>query len=158
MKPIHITPVLNVSDVPASIAWFEKLGWSRHFTYNEGGMIPLAADENEHGRAHFGAVGAGHIEIFLCRDGQGSKGTPPSAAMIEGLKPGESPSDDTPGVWMSWWVGRPSEVDEAYALARQHGVFVARPPMDEPWGCREMRIMHPDGHTFRVSAHLGREG
>jgi hypothetical protein len=25
------------------------------------------------------------------------------------------------------------------------------PPTDEPWGVREMHVVHPDGHTFRIS-------
>ena len=29
MKLTHLTPVLNVSDVPASLVWFEELGWER---------------------------------------------------------------------------------------------------------------------------------
>ena len=28
----HVTPILNVSDVGASLAWFEQLGWTRGFT------------------------------------------------------------------------------------------------------------------------------
>ena len=39
-----ITPILNVSDVPASIAWFEKIGWGRTFTWNNGGVIEDMAD------------------------------------------------------------------------------------------------------------------
>ena len=56
---------------------------------------------------------------------------------------------------MSWWVETPAEVDAAYALALKSGVAVVWPPTDEPWGVRECRIVHPEGHTFRVSAHLG---
>ena len=60
----HVTPILNVSDVGASIAWFEQLGWERGFTWNDGGSIEGAADANEHGPADFGSVRAGHAEIF----------------------------------------------------------------------------------------------
>jgi hypothetical protein len=148
----HITPVLNVSDVPASIAWFEKLGWSRAFTWNDAGMIERAADRNEHGPAQFGAVCNGHCEIFMCRDGQGSQGLRPTQALREQLKPGGSLDDRTPGVWMSWWLESPQAIDEAHEVCKREGVFIACPPTDEPWGVREMRIMHPDGHTFRVSA------
>ena len=39
MKVRHLTPVLNVSDVAASIEWFEALGWERGFVWtDEGGM------------------------------------------------------------------------------------------------------------------------
>jgi catechol 2,3-dioxygenase-like lactoylglutathione lyase family enzyme len=152
----HITPILNVSDVPASIEWFAKLGWGPHFTYNDGGMIAGAAPRNEHGPARFAGVGCGASEVFLCHDGQGSRGIAPSADLFKGLPAGQSPDDRTPGVWMSWWVGSPAEVDEAHERCTREGVFVVWPPTDQPWGVRELRIMHPDGHTFRISAHLKR--
>ena len=44
-----VTPVLNVSDVPASLVWFESLGWKRGFTWNDGGMIEGAGDRNADG-------------------------------------------------------------------------------------------------------------
>jgi uncharacterized glyoxalase superfamily protein PhnB len=55
---------------------------------------------------------------------------------------------------MSWWVKTPAEVDAAHQLALKHGMAVIWPPTDEPWGVRECRICHPDGHTFRVSAPI----
>jgi len=147
MNLTAITPILNVSDVPASIAWFEKLGFRRCFTYNEGGMIAGSADRNEHGPAGFASVGGGECEIFLCHDGQGSRGGP-SPRHVTG-------DYDTGGVWMTWWVKTCAEVDAAHALAVRHGMTVACPPTDEPWGVRECRLVHPDGHTFRVSAPVG---
>ena len=146
MNVTGITPILNVSDVPASIAWFEKLGFKRGFTYNDGGMIENAADRNAHGPAGFAAVCAGESEIFLCHGGQGSR---------DGRAPRRPGDDDTGGVWMSWWLKTPAEVDAAHALALKHGFTVTWPPTDESWGVRECHIVHPDGHTFRVSASLG---
>jgi uncharacterized glyoxalase superfamily protein PhnB len=55
---------------------------------------------------------------------------------------------------MSWWYKTPAEVDEVPALAKSLGVTVTWPPTDEPWGVRECHIVHPDGHTFRISAPL----
>lgn len=148
MKVNRLSPVLNVSDVPASLAWFEKLGWQRSFTWNDGGMIPAAADGNAEGPAQFGAVFTGECEIFLCKDGQGSRGGP---------LPRHAGDDDTGGVWMSWWLDAPADVDVAHALAVSHGMTIARPPTNEPWGVREFHLCHPDGHTFRVSAQLRRQ-
>jgi uncharacterized glyoxalase superfamily protein PhnB len=145
MKLTGITPILNVSGVPASIAWFEKLGWTRGFSYNDGGMIECAADRNEQGPAQFAGICCGNFEVFLCKDGQGSRG---------GAMPKYLGDDDTGGVWMSLWVKTPAEVDEIHALAFKHGIFVSWSPTDEPWGCRECRICHPDGHTFRIAAPL----
>jgi hypothetical protein len=52
MNAKAITPVLNVSDVAASFAWFEKWGWKKCWDW---GTPPT-----------FGAVGSGEWEIFLC--------------------------------------------------------------------------------------------
>lgn len=147
MKICGITPILNVSSVPASLAWFEKLGFTREFSWNDGGQIAAAGDRNEHGPAGFGGVRSGEFSIFLCHDGQGSRGGPLP-------KHGD---DDSGGVWMSWWLESPAAVDEAHALALREGITVSWPPTDEPWGVREARIVHPDGHTIRLSAGISRE-
>lgn len=144
-----VTPVLNVSDVGQSFAWFESLGWRRGFSWNDGGMIAGGAEANQHGPAGFGSVcGGEHAEIFLCRGGQGSRGT------IEPKFPGD---DATDGVWMSWWLESPAEVDALHARAVELGHKVTYPPTNEPWGVREFHLRHPDGHMFRVSAGLRSE-
>ncbi|MFO0833173.1 MAG: VOC family protein [Phycisphaerales bacterium] len=140
-----VSPVLNVSDVPASILWFESLGWRRSFTWNEGGMIENNALRSPDGPARFAglcAQAAGHEEgpqIFLCLDGQGSRDPRPFS---------DPESDNYGGVWMSWWV---DDVQAAHAECLRAGVQVARPPVNEPWGLREFLLRHPDGHYFRVS-------
>jgi hypothetical protein len=50
MPVVAITPILNVSNVPESFAWFERLGWRRGFAWNGGGMINGGADRNASGR------------------------------------------------------------------------------------------------------------
>jgi uncharacterized glyoxalase superfamily protein PhnB len=148
VKVDHLTPVLNVASVPESIAWFEKLGWERSFTWNDGGMIVAAGDSNEHGPADFGGVCSGSTTLFMCQDGQGQRGAAPAA---------EPPSDDgAGGMWMSLWLDTPADVDAAHARAVEAGITVTMPPADEPWGVRECRIMHPDGHVFRISSGLDR--
>lgn len=127
-----ITPILNVSNLLESFAWFEKLGWRRCWDW---GSPPT-----------FGAVGSGKVQIFLCQNAQGSRGGP---------APRHAGDDDTGGVWMSWWVESPAEVDAVYQLALKVGAAVTWPPTDEPWNVREFHLRHPDGHTFRVSAGLG---
>ena len=37
MKLTHLTTVLNVSNVAASLEWFEALGWERGFTWDDEG-------------------------------------------------------------------------------------------------------------------------
>lgn len=140
-----ITPILNVSHVPASIEWFEKLGWHREFTWNDGDMIKAAALRNDHGDAGFAGIGANtgdegeRTQIFLCRDGQGKR------------DPDTHPDpdrEDYGAVWMSWWI---DDVDAAYAECVRHNVFVVRAPEYRPWRVRECLIRHPDGHYFRLS-------
>ena len=146
MKIHSITPILNVTSVPDSILWFERLGFARSFTHNQGGMIDAAELQNADGPATFGGLCAGEAQLFLCQDGQGLRGGKP--ARFDG-------DDDVGANWMSLWLGSPAEVDEAHALAVANGVTVLWPPTDEPWGVRECRIMHPDGHVFRLGAGLG---
>ena len=129
-----VTPILNVTNVTDSITWFARLGWQRGFAWPEGDADP-----------DFGSVCSGKAEIFLCRGAQGSQGT------IAPKFPGD---DNTDGVWMSWWVGSPSEVDVMHQVAILNGMTVTHPPTDEPWRVREFHLRHPDGHMFRVSAGL----
>jgi len=123
-----VTPILNVSGIDASFAWFEALGWEQN--WREGG---------------FAAIRCGRVEVFLCEGAQGSRGE---------RRPRYPGDDDTDGVWMTWWLDTPADVDAAHALALQHGFEVTWPPTDEPWGVREFHLRHPDGHTFRVASGL----
>lgn len=140
-----LTPILNVSSIAESFAWFELLGWKRGFSWNSGGMIPCAAVESAHGPATFGSVGSGKAEIFLCVGAQGSRGE----------RPPQFPGDEnTDGVWMSWFFDSLAEVDALHRLAIEHHMTIASPPEDKPWGMREFHLRHPDGHTFRIGSGL----
>ena|SRR5690348_4656485 len=135
--PVHsVTPILNVSDVEASVDWFGKLGWRPGFLWKDDGD-PVVS---------FGSVCSDKAEIFLCLNAQGSRGT--NAA-------GSSGDGGGGGAWMSWWVDSPEEVDAIHASAMKQGLAVTWPPTNEPWGVREFHLRHPDGHTFRVSAGIG---
>lgn len=129
MKVEQLIPILNVSNIQESFAWFEKLGWKKLWDWGN--------------PADFGAVCNGECQIFLCQNGQGSRGGP---------MPRHVRDDDTGGVWMSWFLSSPAEVDEVYGLALENGIIVTRPPTNEAWGVRECHIRHPDGHTFRVGS------
>ena len=48
-----VTPILNVSSFSESVAWFEKLGWTKEFQWGE--------------PPTFGAVCSGECEVFLCQ-------------------------------------------------------------------------------------------
>jgi catechol 2,3-dioxygenase-like lactoylglutathione lyase family enzyme len=128
-----ITPILNVSDLQASFAWFERLGWNRLWDYGD--------------PPGFGAVGNGACEIFLCHNGQGGRGR--SDLAVTGGPEGNDAAER--GVWMTIWVG---DVDEVYETCVAQGLDVTWPPTNEPWGVREMHVRHPDGHVFRISRGL----
>jgi hypothetical protein len=61
MTAMELTPILNISDWDASVAWFERLGFTRGFDW---------ADE-PNGPPTFGAMLWGEIEIFQCVGAQG---------------------------------------------------------------------------------------
>jgi len=141
-----ITPVLNVSNIAQSFVWFQTLGWEPSFSWNDGGLMgdgPDCPAEDEHGPAGFAGVRCGEVTLFLCRDGQGPRGT--SALPADGGRD---------GVWMTWWVSSKGEVDALFEVAVENHFVVTQPPTDEPWGVRECHLRHPDGHVIRVSCGL----
>ena len=125
-----LTPILNVSDIVASFAWFEKFGWRKHWEWNT--------------PPDFGAVSSGSCEIFLCQDGQGGRGR--SGVPMTFGRDGDDTADQ--GAWMSIWV---DDVDAVHQRCIEQGLEVTWPPTDMPWNVREMHVRHPDGHVFRVS-------
>jgi catechol 2,3-dioxygenase-like lactoylglutathione lyase family enzyme len=135
MKVEQVVPILNVTDVTASFAWFAKLGWSKQFEWR-GGDAASPPD--------FGAVVCNGHEVFLCRDGQGSRGRGPNTSTGG---PGADQTADR-GAWVAIWVDDVDAVHER-CLAEQLDVTYA--PTNEPWGVREMHVRHPDGHVFRIS-------
>ena len=125
-----LTPILNVSDIQQSFAWFEKLGWKKLWDWGD--------------PPGFGAVRSGACEIFLCLDGQGGRGR---SSLTATFGPDGDDSADQ-GAWMSIWV---DDVDEGHRHCLEQGIEVTWPPTDMPWNVREMHVRHPDGHVFRVS-------
>ena len=81
MKVERLIPILNVSNIEESFAWFEKMGWQKGWDWGD--------------PPDFGGVCNGTAEIFLCQNGQGSRGGP---------MPRHVGDDDTGGVWMSWFL------------------------------------------------------
>jgi uncharacterized glyoxalase superfamily protein PhnB len=134
----RVVPILNVSDIRESFAWFAKLGWCKGFEWT--------SDESD-ARPGFGSVEAGGSEIFLCRDGQGSRGKGTNRETFGA--DGDETADK--GAWMSIWV---DDVDAIHQRCVNEGLDITHPPTDEPWGVRECHVRHPDGHVFRISQPL----
>jgi catechol 2,3-dioxygenase-like lactoylglutathione lyase family enzyme len=127
-----VTPILNVSDIVASIAWFEKLGWTKGVDW----VSPPT----------FGSVHSGGCGIFLCQGAQGGRGKSPFPTTKGHGEAGDK------GIWM--WV-RVDDVGAVHRHCPPRGIGVTMPPTDEPWGVREMYIRHPAGHVVRISKGLG---
>ncbi len=136
MRVKGLTPILNVSDIQQSFAWFEKLGWKKMWDW---GTPPS-----------FGAVGSGACEIFLCQDCQGGRGKS-ALNTTRGLAGAEAADR---GVWMSIWV---NDVDVIHRHCLEQDIEVTYPPTDEPWHVREMHVRHPDGHVFRIGQGIEHE-
>lgn len=130
MEAKAITPIVNVSDMAASFAWFAKWGWKKLWDW---GTPPT-----------FGAVGSGECEIFLCRGAQGSRGKGANTTTFS--VDGDEAEDK--GARMSVWV---ADVDEVHKQCVAAGLDVTFPPTNMSWNVREMHLRHPDGHVFRVS-------
>lgn len=133
-----LTPILNVSDIEQSFAWFAKFGWRKGFVWGE--------------PPSFGSVCAGKCEIFLCRGAQGSRGKGTNTSTFGDEDDGETADK---GVWMSLWV---EDVDAVHAHCVAQSIEIMFPPTDMPWGVREMHVRHPDGHIFRISRGKEEEG
>ena len=130
MQARRLTPILNVSNIQESFAWFEKLGWTKAWDWGE--------------PPSFGGVCSGECEIFLCQNGQGGRG---KSGFTATFGPGSNEAAEK-AVWMSIWV---DDVDVIHQRCVQQGLHVTWPPTDMPWNAREMHVRHPDGHVFRIS-------
>jgi uncharacterized glyoxalase superfamily protein PhnB len=136
MRVHHLTPILNVSDIAASFAWFERFGWQKAW---EWGSPPT-----------FGGVCCDDSEIFLCQGAQGGRGRT-GKPMTFGPSSDEAAEK---GVWMSVWV---DDVDAVHRRCAEQGIEITWPPTDMPWNTREMHVRHPDGHVFRVSQGIAEQ-
>src|SRR5580700_7331247 len=128
MEAKGLTPILNVSDIAITAAWFEKWGWKKLWDW---GTPPT-----------FGAVGSGKETcIFLCQGAQGGsgRGTNTTTFQHEGDEAGDK------GVWMSVWVDDVDEMHKHCAARRAGGHISARRyamarPRDAPSPSRWPRV------------------
>lgn len=73
----------------------------------------------------FACIKRGDLYLFLSERSQGQRGT---------------------------WIFVPvTDVDRLYDEYRVRGANVVQPPLNQPWGSREMKVEDPDGHTFRFA-------
>lgn len=74
----------------------------------------------------FGCVARGNVSIFLCQGAQGQ-----------------------PGMWMSIFT---EDVDALYEEFKSSGAIVRQAPTNMPWQSRELNVVDPDGHCFRMTS------
>jgi hypothetical protein len=125
----EVTPILNVSDLPVSLAWFQHLGWHALWSWGD--------------PPDFAAVGSGECAIFLSLVGRSDGERNDRRSVGRAQRPVRVES----GACL--WV-RVNDVDEVYRRCLENGHDVIQPPTDEPWGSREMELRHPDGHILRI--------
>jgi len=99
----RLTPILNVSNIQESFAWFEKLGWRKGWDWGE--------------PPTFGGVCSGECEIFLCEGGQGGRGKGANTSTFDS---GPAQTADK-GVWMSVWV---ESADDVHAHCIANGIEI----------------------------------
>jgi hypothetical protein len=133
MHALRVCPILNVSNLPESFVWFQKLGWQKSWDYGD--------------PPYFGGVCSGDFEIFLCQGGQGGRGRSPVTSTFG---PRSDEQAET-AVWISIFV---DAVDPIHERCIREGLEVTWPPTDMPWNVREMHVRHPDGHVFRIGQGL----
>jgi catechol 2,3-dioxygenase-like lactoylglutathione lyase family enzyme len=126
-------PVLNVSNIQESFAWFEKLGWRKGWDWGD--------------PPNFGGVELGHCEILLCQNAQGGRGKGTNTATFGSN--GSETADK--GAWMYIMV---ADVEAVHKRCVDHGLEITWPPTDMPWNLREMHVRHPDGHVLRIGERL----
>ncbi len=82
--------------------------------------------------AVFAGVTRDGVQVMFCREGQGN-----------------------PGTWLTIWV---DNVDALYQEFVSSEADIRQPPIDLPWGVREMNVADPDQHRIRFSTQTGRAG
>jgi hypothetical protein len=110
MEAKGLTPILNVSDIASTFAWFEKWGWKKLWDW---GTPPT-----------FGAVGSGKEAcIFLCQGAQGGRSRGANTTTFQQ----DGDEEDDKGVWMSVWV---DDVDEMHKHCVAACLEITFPPTD----------------------------
>ena len=117
-----VMPNLTVDDLPASIRFFEGLGFAIEERWEEGGTLNGVM------------LRAGGAHIGLSQD-DWKKGR-----------------DRKKGVGTRIFIETAQNIDELAARARQAGVKLDAEPHDTPWGSRAFEATEPSGFKLTISS------
>lgn len=111
-----VVPILYSRDIDASLAYYtDVLGFDNRWSVGD--------------PPNFGAVIKNSVEVFFCKEGQGS-----------------------PGTWLAIRVGN---IDEYYELVKTNGAKIPwGGPQDMEHGVREFFVEDPDGHIIRFGQNI----
>jgi uncharacterized glyoxalase superfamily protein PhnB len=117
-----ITQNLTVNDLPASIKFFEGLGFAIEEKWEDGGKLNGVM------------LRAGDAQLGLSQD-DWKKGR-----------------DRKKGVGSSIYIETAQDIDQLAARAKKAGVKLAAEPHDTEWGSRAFEATEPSGFTLMISS------
>jgi uncharacterized glyoxalase superfamily protein PhnB len=118
-----IMPILSVKDVEASVAFYEKLGFTRQ-------MSMPGAD----GVTNFAIVELADMTIGL------------------GTDAGHTYTDNAPGVQFHLYIPKDGEsIDAHHARTVANGILIAEALGNAYWGDRTYSVLDPDGYHLTIT-------
>ena len=117
-----VMPNLTVDDLPASLRFFEGLGFAVEERWEDSGTL------------HGVMLRAGNIHIGLSQD-DWKKGR-----------------NRTKGVGTRIFIETAQNIDELAARAKQAGVTLNTEPHDTEWGSRAFDVIEPSGFQVTISS------
>ena len=119
-----IQPVLQVADVPATIAYYQSLGFELDFI---AGDPPAMARVSSGDRTNAGAARFRIAPI-------GASGARPDRGC--------------------YWIHVGHDLDGLFAKLAAQGIDVVAPPTTQPWGLRDFRVRDPDGNLMLYAGYV----
>jgi len=120
---LECKPILKVKDVSASLDYYNKLGFTKVFSWKDGvGFCNV-------GKLNFAEVKRGNANIMI----------------LSRERVGE-------GTWVYLFLGNVIELESLYQEFKENGALIVEPPNDKPWNTREMLLKDLDENFLRVGS------
>ena len=114
-------PLYAVSDVAASIRWYEEVC----------GFKATLVHDGLHG-ANYAVLYRDTVSIHLVRAAEAQHGIRPPAQA-------------------QFWVSASDEFEALFEHAKRHGVRILEPVEERPWGHRDFLLADPDGNVVWIT-------